>query len=111
MGKSTFSSHVEVEVHVIIYLLRTRGDIQGCCWNPVALDDLTWTLRQLVPIWSLAVYCVDRRSNHHESMDWEMQILHDWQRFQSLPCYIRRGPRWWTCNRTRDRGSTSVLAI
>lgn len=44
MGKSTFSYHVEVEVHVIIYPLRTRDDIKGRSWNPVALDDLTWTL-------------------------------------------------------------------
>lgn len=36
----------------------------------VALDDLSWTLYPLVPIWSLAASCVEFSSKHHGSMVW-----------------------------------------
>ena len=53
-----------------VYLLGTRADFKGRSWNPVALDDLSWTLYPLVPIWSLAASCVEFSSKHHGSMVW-----------------------------------------
>jgi hypothetical protein len=64
MGKSGVSYHIEWRAHVIVHASRTRDESEGRSWN---------RLRQTIhldfipagAIWSLAVSCVDRRSNHY----------------------------------------------